>query len=614
MSRGPGEPGTRSAPAWLAATLIVAGLYLGMYLNRGWFPHDEGALGQTAERVLGGEVPHRDFDEPYTGLLTYLHAAAFSLGGIRLTVLRIPLFVAALGWLAAVYAIARRSASPPAAAAVALVALAWSVPNYPASMPSWYNLFCATFGLLALMRWDEARATRWLVLAGIAGGVSFLFKLSGVFFIAGALLFLVFATRSDERGTEPSGGRQPLSALLITAALILFVVVLWRGIAPHHVPRAIIHFVAPGALLALGLAVREWSWTASDAGRLRRLMAAGAPFLIGVAVPVGPFLLGYALAGALPQLIHGVFVAPFRRAEFANMAPPAPYWLLATIPLVILLRPRVDHTNVRWTRAAALGALLLGVVLWLASNDSFVHRLVWQSVRNLVPLIALAAAGVLLWPRLSSSWQVAAFRRFVLIAAVAVVASLIQYPFSAPIYFLYVEPLVLLAVLALVQAPGRTPPALGGVTLAFYAAFAVLLATPGAVVGLSLRYEPAHETVLLALPRAGLRVNPDDAALYGALIPRVRAHAGDGHIWAGPDAPEIYFLSGYPNRTRAIFDFLGASDSSAVAMMARDDVRAVVLNLRPAFSRSVVSGLLDVARSRFPYGEQIGRFELRWRQ
>jgi hypothetical protein len=594
--------------------LLVAGLYLGFYLTRGWYPHDEGALGQMAERVLGGEMPHRDFDEPYTGLLTYLHAAAFGLGGIRLAVLRVPLFITTLAWLAAVFAIARRSASPRGACAVALVALAWSVPNYPASMPSWYNLFCATFGLLALLRWDETRASPWLVLAGIAGGVSFLFKLSGLFFVAGALLYLVFATRADDVEAHPPGKPEALSAVFITASLTLFVMMLWRGIAPHHVPRAIIHFVAPAALLALGLSFREWSRLAGSGRRLRSLVAAGLPFLLGVAIPIGVFVLGFALAGAVPELIHGVFVAPFRRAEFANMTPPAAHWLLAIVPLAILLRPRADHTHSRWGRAAVLVALLLGVVVWLASTESFVHRMVWQSVRNLVPVIALVAAGVLVWPRLSVTWDAGARRRFVLMVAITVPASLIQYPFSSPTYFLYVAPLVLLVVLALVQAHGRTPQALAGVTLAFYGAFAVLLATPGAVVGLAFRYEAAHPTVPLELPRSGLRVNPDDAALYGALIPRVRARAGNGGIWAGPDAPEIYFLAGYANRTRAIFDFLGDSDSMAAGIMARDDVRAVVLNTRPAFSRPIASRVLDMARSRFPFGERIGRFELRWRQ
>lgn len=115
-------------------------------------------------------------------------------------------------------------------------------------------------------------------------------------------------------------------------------------------------------------------------------------------------------------------------------------------------------------------------------------------------------------------------------------------------------------------------------------------------------------------PRAGLRVNPDDAALCGALLPRVRTRGGNGNIWAGPDAPAAYFLAGNPNHPRAVVDFLGGSDSSAIALIARDHVRAVVLNLRPSFSPRVGAELLDLIRSGFPYGESIGRFELRWRQ
>jgi len=53
-------------------------------VNRGWVPHDEGLLGQSAERLLAGQLPHRDFDEVYTGGLSYLHALAFEVGGVRL--------------------------------------------------------------------------------------------------------------------------------------------------------------------------------------------------------------------------------------------------------------------------------------------------------------------------------------------------------------------------------------------------------------------------------------------------------------------------------------------------------------------------------------------------
>ena len=52
-------------------------------------PFDDGALAQSAERLLQGQLPHRDFDEIYTGGLTFLNAGAFRLFGISLWSLRL---------------------------------------------------------------------------------------------------------------------------------------------------------------------------------------------------------------------------------------------------------------------------------------------------------------------------------------------------------------------------------------------------------------------------------------------------------------------------------------------------------------------------------------------
>ena len=66
--------------------------YLTQFVRSGWVPHDEGLLGQSAERVLMGERPHVDFDDPYTGGQAYLHALAFMVGGARLSSMRWVLF------------------------------------------------------------------------------------------------------------------------------------------------------------------------------------------------------------------------------------------------------------------------------------------------------------------------------------------------------------------------------------------------------------------------------------------------------------------------------------------------------------------------------------------
>ena len=158
----------------LLTVLVVSAFYVAWHLNRGWMPYDEGALAQSAERVLQGELPHRDFDEIYTGGLAFLNAGAFRLLGTTLLPMRLALFVVFIAWIPAVFAIASRFVRPVVAGLVALLAVGWSLPNYTAAMPSWYNLFLATFGLVALFQYLEDGRQRWLVAAGVAGGLSFL--------------------------------------------------------------------------------------------------------------------------------------------------------------------------------------------------------------------------------------------------------------------------------------------------------------------------------------------------------------------------------------------------------------------------------------------------------
>ena len=51
----------------LGALIVVAAVvYLIPFVPRGWVPHDEGMLGQAAEQVLHGAIPHVDYEEMYT--------------------------------------------------------------------------------------------------------------------------------------------------------------------------------------------------------------------------------------------------------------------------------------------------------------------------------------------------------------------------------------------------------------------------------------------------------------------------------------------------------------------------------------------------------------------
>src|SRR5216684_2399175 len=198
-------PAKPSSRRWvlLALVLLLSALYMARELKRGWVPSDEGTLAESADRVLRGELPHRDYHEGYTGGLSYLNAMAFRLFGTNLASLRYMLFLFFLAWVPAVYYAASRFVSAPVAGAVTLLAVAWGPPNYAAAMPSWYNLFFATFGLAALLRYIEVQTGRWLLLAGFCGGMSFLFKLTGLYFVAGSVLFLLFREQMARGAASP---------------------------------------------------------------------------------------------------------------------------------------------------------------------------------------------------------------------------------------------------------------------------------------------------------------------------------------------------------------------------------------------------------------------------
>src|SRR5436305_14950559 len=83
--------------------LLVSAWYMASNLKRGWVPHDEGALAESADRVLHGELPHRDFDEIYTGGLSFLNAAAFRIFGTNLASMRYMLYAFAMAWVVSFY-------------------------------------------------------------------------------------------------------------------------------------------------------------------------------------------------------------------------------------------------------------------------------------------------------------------------------------------------------------------------------------------------------------------------------------------------------------------------------------------------------------------------------
>ena len=607
----------RTVRVGICAVLCVAtAAYLLPFVDRGWIAHDEGMLGQMAERVLSGEIPHRDFDDPYTGGLTYLHALGFKIFGVRLLSLRWLLLAATLVWVPVVYFLAARFVPPAVAALVTAVAVTWSLPNYFASMPSYYNLFLATFGTAALFRHIDRGGRGWLVLAGVCGGVSFLVKSVGVFFVVAGGLYLLFRAQSpDEADAAPADVRPSTSFLLLEAAgCVALVAALVSLVGERRTPMNLLHFVAPLAAVVGVLLWTEWrEGRGALRGRVQRAWALLWPFAAGVAAPVVIFLLPYVATGTTGPLADGVFLALERRLGQAERSLPPAENVAWALPYGAALLAIALGWRARWSAYVALVAGLAFVAALASLDLDASYLALWNSARFL-PVFAILA-GCLLVVRRPLTLSPSRRQQLFLLMAVLAAISLVQFPFSAPIYFCYTAPLLLLAVLPVASLGGRP---LHLTLLVGYLVFAVISLNVGYVWNIGVVHQPEYEVAAVGrLPRARIRMPPGDGLEYLTLLKEVRTRVpAGGYVLATPDCPEVYFLLGVRNPTRDMYEFLrGArrTNEETLALIERHRIKLVVINREPHFSGPIDAGLQTALESRFPLSAVVGRFVVRWR-
>jgi hypothetical protein len=618
-SASPLNPLTRTHALVLLVISAISIGYMATHLKRGWVPHDEGTLGQSAERVLNGELPHRDFDD-YTGGLTFVHALAFRALGINSGSMRIVLFVFFVPWVPAVFYVASRFCSAYSAGAVTLLAVAWSVPNYPGPMPSWYNLFFATFGVAALLRYVEAGTPRWLFIAGLCGGLSFLAKITAAYFVAGALLFFVFREQAiSSEQNHQSAGRARIYSAIVAFGLAAFLALLFSMI--HKIPgiNGLIYFVLPAFGLVVLLLTREFAGIAGrDRQRFMTLVGMCGPFGVGIAVPLIVFLIPYLLSGSVQDLVHGLIATPTRAIRFATFASDDPALMVLVIPMVI---PIIIASECRGLGRAICGSILTlyaCAILIFSARFPLIYGLGWHSLATAIPWMVLAGVAILWVARGPQELNFVRQQELMLMACVTASCSLVQFPFGAPIYFIYVAPMVFLFAAALFSSSVRPPRFVLGVLIGFYLLFAVLRVTPGYLHNIGFRYAPDTQTEPLSIARAGgLRVQRIDADLYGELIPSIQSHARGKFMYAAPDCPEVYFLSGLQSPTRHYFDY--AEDRQGHAERVLDNleslnVNVVAIDKSPLFSEPMSPELRNALELRYSSSAELGIFQVRWKE
>jgi len=573
--------------------LLTVAAYLFAILDRGWIPHDAGTLGQAAERVLQGELPHRDFDDPYTGGLSFYHAGVFTVLGTSLHSIRTAFFAFSLVFASTIFWIASRLTNKWLAALITLFALAWSVPNYFDGMPSWYNLFFACFGSWAIIKYEESDKPRWLVIAGLMGGLSFLVKITGLFYIAACLLFFVYREQSNCSKASRSGDYRVFS-VLSTTSLIAFVGVLALLIFGNWTVMNVIHFFLPGSILAMHLVYNEWRISRGHSlHRIKTLAAMLSWFGGGVLVPIVLFLIPYTWHSSIHDWFNGTFILPYQRITASTFSLPPTWTLVACIPVIIVLAAPLIFPRRFDNRIVVVFATLLGMVGVAFGYIDAWYQWVWYSVRPLVPtLVGLGSYAILRNATVQSAEK--PNRLLFLLLAMLSMISLVQFPYSAGIYFCYAAPMLIIAYAAYIGNQSVAPKRLHLVIALFYFGFAINWMNTSGIYGVGDRYFPLEKYVSTKISRLDLRICPVDKVIYESVIAEIQSHSEHGDfIYATSDCPEIYLLAERKNPTRTFFDFFDADYSPGISddrlariqrMLDEHQVRVVVFYWRPAFS------------------------------
>jgi hypothetical protein len=622
-----GKPSSRGR-LLLALVLLLSALYMALELKRGWVPADEGTLAESADRVLQGELPHRDYHEGYTGGLSYLNAAAFRLFGTNLASTRYMLYLFFLAWVPAVYYAASRFVSAPVAAALTLLAVAWGPPNYAAAMPSWYNLFFATFGLAALLRYIEVRTERWLLLAGVCGGISMLFKLPGLFFVAGVLLFLVYREQLAPSAKPVHLRANWLYPGFVITSILLYEALLFVLLRSLANSATYFYFWVPELAIGAFLIWHEIYATGNRSHRFHFLLRDLLLFVAGVAIPLAVFLIPYLLTGSIGLLVRDISAISGLLIGRVGMKPPV-RWFYQGLEINVVLIALVLFTRSKTTRSKTapklLGQILFGVslavliasLLFLAHRSRYYYQHVWSTIWVFAPVVVVVGVGLLArWSWLSRLESIPR-QRLLLTLSVTAACSLIQFPFSNTIYFCYIAPLVLLSITAVVSLMDRPPRLAVAGLMCFCFLYVVLELTPGFVDHLGTIYAPDTQTVRLSIPRAGgLRVSATSAREYEELASLIRQHARGEYILAKPDSPEVYFLSGFHDPTGIFFDFYedpSGRTQRALAAIDSHNINLVVLNHRPPLAGPIAGDLKTALELEFPNRADAGDFEVRWK-
>ena len=558
--------------AALGTAFALSTAILLRYYGRMWLAQDDGYYAHIADRILGGEVLHRDVQALHPGYVYFVDALALRLFGSDLVSLRYPLVaigVAEAGLVAAMFL--RRSAIAAAAGAVAFTSLSYVL--FPTPSVHWYCLFLLV-AIVAALRWIPQNSPWRPIVSGFLVGALGLFRqLTGAFVGIGVVAYLL---------AEPVPAADPARQATPAASKLAARVVIGASAAVIAA-----YVVAKSSMLAL-LLFGMWAplLLAMTCYHASRGVAETLRLLVRLA-------LGASLAAA-PLLVYHIVTGSLRD------------WFKDSVVSAVALS---DLDYVKFKRYAQMLAQAALQIVRPGDMTAWVNGVFWVSV-----MLGPAVVGMtLLWAlarRRAGSWPHPLPFLAVFYAPVAV-------HYEAPAYVLFVAAPIIVGLLWIVTERwgphgGAAPRGIvaGAVFGVGFLSLVALRYQAGQPVNVVRQYSAAVAGVrgnvdrARGIDRVSLGIGRSDSATYAELLDLIRRETQPGDaILAVPGGAELHFLSARRNPLPYPYVVYGVMDERSLARALdtlRRDPPKLVFHV-PSFSYNTpyTDRLMQDVRSRY---------------